>query len=173
VEFLSIPMEIPMAKKKFLGPELDKHPRISEEDWILLILAHEKKGDPSDCVALMNEVFFFIKEIASAMTEEFGFRGTGSGPYSPTVAETVDKLVSENMLEIKNEMNTGTRFYSPTEKGNAKARSVLKNLSEKEQEKIRFAHFLAQRMGSMGTLQYLSSVHPEYVFIDKTGDVPV
>ncbi len=162
-----------MAKKPFSAIEMDKLPKMLKEDWVLLILAHEKRGNPSDCVSLMNEVFFFIKEMAPAMMEEFGFRGTGSGPFSPGVAATLDKLVSDNMLEIKKDMNTGIKFYSPTEKGNAQARSLLKNLSEKEQEKIRYAHFLAQRMGSMGTLQYLSSVHPEYVFIYKAGDVPV
>ncbi len=162
-----------MGERTIFGLDTDKLPKILKEDWVLLILANEKERELSDCVALMNEVFFFLKESAPAMEEQFGFRGTGSGPFSPGVAATLDKLVSDNMLEIKKDMNTGIRFYSPTEKGNAQARSLLKNLSEKEQEKIRCAHFLAQRMGSMGTLQYLSSVHPEYVFICKAGDVPV
>lgn len=162
-----------MVQKTTWELDFDKLPKMSKEDWILLILSHEKKRKPSDCVALLNEVFFFVREMAPAMTEEFGYRGTGSGPFGPGVAEAVYKLVSDNLLEIKKDMSTGLRFYSPTEKGNAKARSLLKNLSEKEQEKVRFAHFLAQCMGNMGTLQYLSSVHPEYVFIRTAGDIRV
>ena len=162
-----------MGEKTILGLDTDKLPKMSKEDRVLLILAHETKGKLSHCVALMNEVFFFLKESAPAMEEEFGFRGTGSGPYSQVVAAAVDKLVSDSMLEIKMDMNTGIKFYSLTEKGNAKAKSLLKKVPEKEGKRIRFAQFLAQRMGNIGILQYLSSVHPEYVYIRMAGETLV
>ena len=162
-----------MASKSFLELEKDRLPNMSKEDWILLILAGEKKDNPRDCAVLMNEVFFFLKELAPAMEEEFGFKGTGSGPFSPGVVEAVDKLVSDDFLEIKKDHNTGINYYSLTEKGNARGESLIKNLSENKQKKIRFAQFVGHRMGYLGILQYLGSVHPEYVYVRMVGDALV
>ena len=162
-----------MAKKPFLRLEMDKLPKMSKEDWILVILADDKKVRPRECAVLMNEVFFFSKELLLQMEEEFGFRGTGFGPFSQGVIAGIDKMVSDNMLEISKDRNTEINYYSLTEKGNARCESLLKKIPERELGRIRFAQFLAQRMGNMGTLQYLSSVHPEYVFIRMAGDAPV
>ena len=138
-------LEIVMGKKTFLGFDFDKVPKMSKEDWVLLILAQHKKEISLHYTALMNEVFFFLKEFAPELEGEFGFRGTGSGPYSKEVAAAVDKLISENMLEIRKYKNTGITFLSPTEKGNERAQSHLKRIPKTEQGRIGFAQFLAQQ----------------------------
>lgn len=162
-----------MDKKSPWGLDLDKFPKMSREDWVLLILVRQKKGRTNNCAALMNGVFFFIKEFAPAVEGAFGFRGTGFGPYSTKVAEALGKLISDDLISIQKNKNTGIYFYSLTNKGNSRYESLFTKIPKKEQDRIRFARFLAQRMGVMGTQQYLSSVHPEYVFTGREGDATV
>jgi len=162
-----------MDKKSPWGLDLDRFPRMSREDWVLLILAGQKKGRANSYAALMNDVFFFIKEFASAMEGEFGFRGMGYGPYSAVVAEAMGKLISDEIISIQNNKITGIYYYTLTDKGNSIYESLCVKIPKKERERMKFAEFLAQRMGALGTQQYLSSVYPEYVFIREPGDTPV
>ena len=162
-----------MAGKSFWGLEFDELPKMSKEDWVLLSLARQKKGRTIRSAVLMNEVFFFIKEFAPAMEVEFGFRGTGFGPFSKVAATAVEKLHTEDFISIQKNKNTGICYYSLTDRGNSRYESLCAKISKKEQERIKFAGFLAQRMGALGTQQYLISVHPEYVFVCTAGDASV
>ena len=159
-----------MAKKTSWDLEILKLPKMSKEDWVLLILARQEKGS---CGALMNDVFFFIKEFTPAMEGQFGFRGTGFGPYSKGVANAVNKLISDDFIEVEINKNTGTCYCSLNDKGKSRCETLFNKIPKSEQDRIKFAEFLARRMGAMGTQQYLNSVYPEYVFIHGAGDTPV
>jgi uncharacterized protein YwgA len=159
-----------MDRKSSRCLDMDGLPKILKEDWVLLILAQKENVESSHGAVLMNNVFFFLKEFAPAVEGEFGFRGTGVGPYSKGVANAVNKLISDGLITIRMNEPTGINYYTLTDKGNGRFKSLLERIPENEGSKIGFARFLSRRMGNMGTFQYLCSVHPEYVFVKTAGD---
>ena len=119
-----------MAKKpssNVVGSNIQKIPI---KDWILVANLEKDKKIPKDAVTLMNQVFIFFREALPSMKDELKFKRTGFGPYSEKVAESVNQLISEGMLKVKENdpSNSTINGYVLTENGAKKAEHILQKL---------------------------------------------
>lgn len=161
-----------MAEIPNFNVESSNIPNISIKDWILVINLNKDKKNPKDAVTLMNQIFIFSKEILPSMENEFEFKRTGFGPYSEKVTKYVNELISEGMIKIKeNGPSMSTKHgYVITEMGEKKTEHILQKLPKELKDSIEFVNNAITYMGSMGTIQYIHSLYPEYVFLKEGGD---
>lgn len=156
-----------MARNTFPHLEPGELRGITPENWVLLIMGNNKKGQIG---ALMNEIFIYAKELVPGREDMFDFRGTGAGPYSSIAGDALGTLVRKKMLAVNGRESSRWGHYHLTEDGERGADALMKKLPVAAQGKLRYTGFITRQMGPVGMLQYIGSVHPEYVFVDSGGD---
>ncbi|UCF07785.1 MAG: hypothetical protein JSW28_09120 [Thermoplasmata archaeon] len=156
-----------MAGRSPFSVPPEKVPKLASEDWILIFIWDGKDEQKKDAVAITNQVFCFLQEFLPSLASDFHFKSSGHGPFSEKVKETADKLLDGGLLECS--PGTVQPVYGLTEKGKKRAEALFKKLPKEVVEGLNFMHFLARSMGPVGVLQYIHSVHPEYVHLKEGG----
>jgi uncharacterized protein YwgA len=163
-------MEDRMAKKPGFNLKREDLPKMSVENWILVMLYNKEERRPRDAPTIMNEMLILTKDVAPFLELEFRFAGTGSGPYSKKIATAINQLISTGMFELKaGESSKSGNNYIMTESGAEKAKKLILKLPEEFKSELDFMHLTVAHMGSTGVLQYLHSIYPELVYLDRGG----
>jgi hypothetical protein len=159
-----------MAEKPRSNANPDRLPKMTLEDWVLTAIYDKDERRPRDAPTLMNEILIFTKEVVPSLESEFGFKSTGSGPYSRNVANAINRLLSKGMLEIKgDEPSEYGGYYILTDSGTEKAENLISKLLGELREDMDFMRIATANMGPKGMLQYLHSVYPEFVYLQRGG----
>jgi uncharacterized protein YwgA len=139
------------------------------EDWLLLFFYKEGENTPKNPFEITNEIFLFFKDISSSAEPNLKFTSTATGPYSSEVAEAVDVLTSEGFLS-KSKSSRGNMNmvqYEITDKGKERTRKIEIKLLPSLKEELKLLRTIVDNMGPVGMTQFLQSMHPEYVFLNR------
>ncbi len=139
------------------------------EDWLLLFFYNEGENTNKNPLEITNEIFIFFNDISSSAEPNLKFTSTTAGPYSSEVAEAVDKLISEGFLNklksSRGDMNIIQ--YEITDKGKERTKKIDTNLPPSLKEELKLLRTIVENMGPVGMMQFLQSMHPEYVFLKR------
>jgi hypothetical protein len=160
-----------MKVKSLFAGNVKDIPKLSIKDWTLLLIYNGGENKPKDALTIMNEIFIFTQEVLPPMKNEFGFKSTIGCPYSKKVAESLNQLISSNMLKNADDdkslvMNT----YNLTEEGRIRAEQIKNSISQGFKDSMDFMNATLSLMGSSGMTQYIYSMYPEYIFLKEGGE---
>lgn len=161
-----------MKVKSLFAGNVKDIPKLSIKDWTLILINNGGENKPKDALTIMNEIFIFTQEVLPPMKNEFEFKSTIGCPYSKKVAESLNQLISSNMLKNADEeeeplvMNT----YNLTEKGSSRAEQIKKSISQGFMDSMEFMNATLSLMGPSGMTQYIYSMYPEYIFLKEGGE---
>lgn len=139
------------------------------EDWLLLFFYKGAENTNKNPFEITNEIFIFFKDISSSAEPNLKFTSTAAGPYSSEVAEAIDKLTSKGFLSKSKSSwsNMNMIQYEITDKGKERKKQIDIKLSPSLKEELKLLRTIVENMGHVGTMQYLQSIHPEYVFLTR------
>jgi uncharacterized protein YwgA len=163
-----------MIKKSDFFFEEHDLPKMSIQNWILVMFHDKDKIRSVDALSIMYKTFIFVKEVLCSMESGFGFKSSGYGPYSDKVDNAIKQLKSTNMLDMKkNGASTLDEYsYVLTESGAKKAEQIFLQLSEPLKKKVTFMNSITSKMGLTGMLQYIHSIYPEHVYLhERRGNI--
>ncbi len=161
-----------MKVKSLFTCEPKDIPKLSILDWTLILINNGGENKPKDALTIMNEIFIFAQEALPSIKNEFDFKSTIGGPYSKKVAESINQLLSSNMLRIveDEEISPLGITYNLTDDGKNKAEEVTKKIAQGFSDNMEFMNATLYLMGSHGMIQYIYSTYPEYIFIKEGGE---
>ncbi len=160
-----------VVKSDFSIQEKDV-PSLPVKDWLLIVIHDKDDQKPKDVLSIINEIFIFAWEVLPSIKSDFEFRTTCAGPYSEKIMGALKQLLSDNLLEKKENGSSpgGEHGYVLTEKGRKKAEKIASGLPKTAREKMEFVKNTISHMGPIGMMQYIYSIYPQYVFLNEGGE---
>lgn len=161
-----------MKVKSLFAGDVRDIPKLSIKDWTLILINNGGENKPKDALTIMNEIFIFTQEVLPPIKNEFEFKSTIGCPYSKKVAESLNQLITSNMLKNSEdeEKSLVINTYNLTEVGRTRAEQIKKSISQGFRDSMEFMNATLSLMGSNGMTQYIYSMYPEYIFIKDGGE---
>lgn len=131
---------------------------LSAENFVLLLLNSNDKKSIAGKLCFQKEMFLIVKEICPNLDIELKFQPYHYGPYSKNLADLLNNLSKNSLINIDESSDTCT--YSITEKGVKKISEV--NIPWEILEKIKNLKINSNKLGYKGLIRYVYFNYPEY-----------
>lgn len=127
--------------------------------FILSLLKSNEGMEIKGKLCFQKEMFLIVKEIYPELDNELHFEPYHYGPFSKNLAELLDSLKEESLIEVKETANSFT--YSITSQGIKKLTDEC-NLPDNILQKISNLKKTVNKLGYKGLLRYVYFNYPEY-----------
>lgn len=132
--------------------------KLNAEDFILLLLNANGKKEIKGKLCLQKEIFLIVQEIYPDLDNELDFEPYHYGPYSFNLANLLDYLNSNSLINIEHHHDSCT--YSITEKGVEELSKL--DVSDEILKKISNIKLGSNKLGYKGLLRYVYFNYPKY-----------
>lgn len=133
----------------------------SIDDLVVLVLAAQEPPVHGR-IMLMKEVFLLYKEVLKDRASDPCFVKYRYGPHSFHIAELLNTLHADGILERRGRKNSNSESFQLTPKGEKTAAEAMGKLSGKERRLISEKRMGWDQLGVHGMLNYVYTKYPEY-----------
>lgn len=136
-------------------------PEFSIDDLVVLVLAAQEPPVHGR-IMLMKEVFLLYKEVLKDRASDPCFVKYRYGPHSVHIAELLNTLQADGILERRGCRNSNSESFQLTPKGRKMAAGAMRRLSGKERSLVSEKRMGWDQLGVHGMLNYVYTKYPEY-----------
>jgi uncharacterized protein YwgA len=139
---------------------MQKPSELTNEEWILAILHANNQKPIFGKLMLVKQVFLVAKEIEPSLERRLNFFPYDLGPYSKVLAEAVDTLVKNGLIEVQG--SGGDYIFTLTTKGKEIAESASQRMSQENRELLERKRRAWDQLGYRGIVRLVYTRYPEY-----------
>lgn len=130
------------------------------DDWVLALLLANNRKPLHGKLMLVKEMFLIAKEMVPDLDSELQFFPYDLGPYSKVLAERVDALVKEGLVEV--EGSGGDFIFRLTPEGERQAQEVMSKMPEELRSLLERKRRAWDQLGYRGIVRLVYTRYPEY-----------
>lgn len=136
-------------------------PEFSIDDLVVLVLAAQEPPVHGR-IMLMKEAFLLYKEVLKDRASDPCFVKYRHGPHSFHIAELLNTLHADGILDRRGRRNSNSESFRLTQKGRKMAAGAMGRLSGKERGLVSEKRMGWDQLGVRGMLNYVYAKYPEY-----------
>ena len=138
-----------------------------EPSALPLVLATASMGEPGerfglDRIRMQKAVFLLVQRGAPAWRSLYVFRPYNWGPYSSDLAQDIDRLVGQGLLEAASPAGSRYPRYRATALGEAAASAVISQFGSTEREFLRSVRSYVTRKSFTDLLREVYAAYPSF-----------
>lgn len=145
---------------------MDPEKIITVKDMILILLYSYKDIPIYGRIMFFKQIFLLYEEIlnneSNLEIQKPEFKPYNYGPYSFDVADILEQLEWNEIIDRNGIKNRRTESFKLTEKGIAEIKEKFENLTPELKEKIKTLRKGCDELGTDGILRYVYLNYPEY-----------
>lgn len=130
------------------------------DDWVLALLYANNRKPIHGKLMLVKEMFLVTKEMVPDLDAELQFFPYDLGPYSKVLAERVEALVQEGLIDA--EGSGGDFIFRLTPKGEQQAQQIMNELSDEVKSLLERKRRAWDQLGYRGIVRLVYTRYPEY-----------
>ncbi len=138
---------------------------LNSTDWVLAILYANNQKPIFGKLMFVKEVFLVAKEIDQSLDQDLQFFPYDLGPYSKKLAELIDQLVQDSLVNV--EGSGGDFVFELTNEGKRKAQIAFERLAPHIQQLLDRKRRAWDQLGYRGIVRLVYTRYPEYATKSK------
>ena len=130
------------------------------DDWVLALLYANNRKPLHGKLMLVKEMFLVTKEMVPDLDVELQFFPYDLGPYSKVLAERVEALVKEGLIDV--EGSGGDFIFRLTPEGERQAQEIMEKLPDELKWLLERKRRAWDQLGYRGIVRLVYTRYPEY-----------